>query len=125
MRTIGEVITSISCDDLFTCFYGLKEIDLSVYKVLIKKGELRVEEISEIIGRKQNTIYRSLQRLLSHGIVIRKHRVLDRGGHYFVYMARSPEEIVEAMRAMLNEWSSRLMEALERFPEEIMVERRG
>ncbi len=125
MRTIGEIITSVSCDDLFTCFYGLKEIDLTVYRVLIKKGELRVEDISEIVGKKQNTVYRSLQRLLSHGIVIRKHRVLERGGHYFVYLPRSPEELVEEMKIMLEEWNSRLIEALEKFPEEIVMEKRS
>jgi len=125
LRTIGEVITSISCDDLFTCFYGLKEIDLTVYRVLIRKGELRVEDISKIVGKKQNTVYRSLQRLLSHGIVIRKHRSLERGGHYFVYLPRSPEELVEEMKIMLEEWNSRLIEALERFPEEIIMEKKG
>ena len=123
MRSINEVITSLTCDDLFTCFYGLKEIDLTVYKLLVREGELRVDEISDLLGKKENTVYRSLQRLISHGIVVRRQRVLDRGGHYFVYLPKLPEELVEDMKALLEEWYLKLMSAVEKFPEEI-AERR-
>ena len=123
MRSISEVIASLTCDDLFTCFYGLKEIDLTVYKLLVREGELRVDEISDLLGKKENTVYRSLQRLISHGIVVRRQRTLDRGGHYFVYLPKLPEELVEDMKALLEEWYLKLMSAVEKFPEEI-AERR-
>jgi|Deesub1362A_J573_1020465.scaffolds.fasta_scaffold00216_14 predicted transcriptional regulator len=120
MRSIYEILNSLTCDDVLTCFYGLKELDAQVYKVLVKKGQMKIDEISTILERRENTVYKSLQRLMAHGLVIRRQEILRKGGYYFLYQAIDPSRVVNEMKEVLKEWYSKIQDVLDEFHKEVL-----
>ena len=75
--------------DLFVYLYNLSplETDLILLLMINNKNPMTLEEITKEIDRDKSTIFRSLQKLVSLGIVIKETRTLKEGGHYHVYNA--------------------------------------
>lgn len=115
MKTIKDSITILSCDNVLECFYGINESDTEIYRILLSEGEKKIEEISSIAGKSENTVYKSLQKLMMAGIVIREKRLIKGGGYYYTYRAVSPDVVAREMREVLENWYIRVIETIEEF----------
>jgi len=115
MKTIKDSITTLNCDNVLECFFGVNESDVEIYRILLTEGEKKIEEISSISGKSENTTYKSLQKLMLAGIVIRERKLLRGGGYYYTYKAVSPKEVGEQMRRTLDNWYDKVVDAIEEF----------
>jgi len=115
MKTLKDSILNINCDNILECFYGLNESDILIYRILTKKGEMDIEEISKLSGKSENTAYKSLQKLMIAGIVLREKKVLKGGGYYYTYKALSPVKVAENMEKILEEWCIKVRNTIEEF----------
>jgi len=115
VRGLKESISNLSCENILECFYGLNESDIQTYKLLISRGELRIEEISRESGKSENTVYKSLQKLMIAGIVLRDKKVIRGGGYYYTYKALSPPEVADDMERILREWCVKVRNTIEEF----------
>lgn len=120
-QSISEILKSThKCDDIVKCVLGLKELDLITYKNLIKGGSATVEKLSELLGRERSTTYRSLQNLLSCGLVHRETRSIDSGGYFYEYIAQDPCEMKEMIKSNIDEWYVKMQEIVAGMDEEFM-----
>ncbi len=115
MKTIKDSISTLNCDNVLECFFGVNESDVEIYRILLSKGEKKIEEISTISGKSENAIYKSLQKLMLAGIVIREKKLLRGGGYFYTYKAVSPHEVGEQMKKVLDAWYAKVVDAIEEF----------
>jgi predicted transcriptional regulator len=115
MRSIKEAVTRLNCDNLLECFYGLNEADITVFNTLRKLGESRIEIISKAVGRGENAVYKSLQKMMIAGLVIRDKKTIEDGGYYYIYRAEDVNKLAEEMINLLEQWYNKMKEVIEEF----------
>jgi len=120
-QSISEILKSThKCDDIVKCVLGLKELDLMTYKNLVKGGHLTVEKLSELLGRERSTTYRSLQNLLSCGLVHRETRSIESGGYFYEYIAEDPSSMKKMIKSNIDDWYAKMQEVVEGMNESFM-----
>jgi predicted transcriptional regulator len=107
-----------TCEDLVQCAFSLNEFEISVFRKLVEVGPSRADEIAESMSRDRSTIYRSLQKLMSCGMVFRETRSIDRGGYFHVYIPISKQMMKEKLERCVDEWHQRMIGMLEKFGED-------
>lgn len=108
-----------TCRDIVQCAFSLNDFEVEVYKAAYKHGPIRADELADKMGKDRSTVYRALQRLLSCGMCFRETRSLDKGGYYHVYKSISKEELRAKLERCVEEWTTRMRDALERFDEHL------
>lgn len=112
-QSISEILKSThKCDDIVKCVLGLKELDLITYKYLVKGGRMTVEKLSELLGRERSTTYRSLQNLLSCGLVHRETRSIESGGYFYEYIAEDPSSMKEMIKSNVDDWYAKMQDII-------------
>ncbi|MEM2726779.1 MAG: helix-turn-helix domain-containing protein [Archaeoglobaceae archaeon] len=91
----------MDCNSIFECFFGLNSEDVKVYYALLR-GIEKIEDLSSTLGKKENSVYRSLQKLMIAGLVYREKRMIPAGGYYFVYRAMPKEDVAREVETLLN-----------------------
>lgn len=114
MKSIREMLSALNCENLLECVFGLSSVDTMVYEALLS-GRERIEDICEVVGRKESAVYKSLQRLLLAGMAYRIKVPLDGGGYYFIYRPTPKEEVAEKVNELLRELSEKIKKILEEF----------
>ncbi|MDW7990180.1 MAG: helix-turn-helix domain-containing protein [Archaeoglobaceae archaeon] len=102
MTPLKQMARILDFESFLQCFFGLNSEDLKIYYA-IANGCERIEEISRLVGKKGNAVYKSLQRLLISGLVYREKKVIDRGGYYFIYKATPREIVATEVEVVLRE----------------------
>ena len=92
------------CDNILECVLSLNQQDLMSYKILVKNGPMRVEELSERLARHRSTASRCLKRLDSCGICRKRQIAIERGGYYFIYEALPLEKVKQILRDCTDRW---------------------
>ncbi len=108
------------CEDMAKCVLGLKELDISTYKVLLEKGPLTAERLGELLQRERSTAYRSLQNLISAGLVYRETRSIAVGGYFYEYVAIEPSQVKEMIRRTIGQWYKKMNQLIDNFDKEII-----
>ncbi len=108
------------CEDMAKCVLGLKELDISTYKKLLENGPMTAEQLGDLLERERSTAYRSLQNLISAGLVYRETRSIDIGGYYYEYVAIEPARVKEMIRKTVDEWYRKMGDLIENFDRELM-----
>ena len=120
-RSIPEMIRGdFKCDDIAKCILGLKNIDIDSYKVLAAKGPMTAERLGELLNRERSTAYRSLQSLMSCGLVHRETRTISEGGYYYDYIALEPGRLKEMVEGNIDEWYNKMKKIVANIDKEIM-----
>ncbi len=115
LKSIKEAISRLNCDNVLECFFGLNQSDVSLYLLLLTSGEMKIEEMSRVLKKAENSVYRSLQKLMLAGIVIREKKIIEGGGYFYVYKALPIREVVKEMKKLLKVWNRKISEAIEEF----------
>jgi len=104
------------CEGLLECFHGLKHLDRACYRALVDSPEpLTVDEVAEVVDRERSTAYRSVQRLVSAGLIQKEQVNYEDGGYYHVYRPTDPSEIVDDMQRLLNDWYAKMGRLIDEF----------
>jgi len=107
----------LNCNNVLECFFGLNEADISIFHTLRKLGATRIEKLSKETGKRENSVYKSLQKMMMAGIVIREKKTIEDGGYYYVYRAEDVDKMAREMLDLLERWYSRMKEVIEEFIE--------
>ena len=108
------------CEDMAKCVLGLKELDISTYKKLLESGPMTAEQLGDLLERERSTAYRSLQNLISAGLVYRETKSIDIGGYYYEYVAIEPLKVKQMIKNTIDEWYHKMNELIENFDKELM-----
>ena len=87
IATLTRVNSTVK--DLFVYLYNLStlETDLILLLMLNSKNPMTLEQVSNQLNRDKSTVFRSLQKLVSLGIVTKETRTIKEGGYFHVYSA--------------------------------------
>lgn len=108
------------CEDMAKCVLGLKELDINTYKSLLEAGPMTAEQLGEILSRERSTAYRSLQNLISAGLVYRETKSIDIGGYYYEYVAIEPEKVKLMIKNTIDNWYMKMNSLVENFDKELL-----
>jgi len=120
-RSIPEMIRGdFKCDDIAKCILGLKNIDIDSYKVLVAKGPMTAERLGELLNRERSTAYRSLQNLMTCGLVHRETKTISEGGYYYEYKALEPVQLKNMIESNIDSWYAKMKKIAANIDKEIM-----
>ena len=120
--SIPEMLrANYKCDDVAKCILGLKALDLDSYKALLAHGPITAEKLGELLNRERSTAYRSLQNLISCGLVYRETKSIDVGGYYYEYVAIDPCEMKNMIKSNIDEWHTKMTKLVETIDEDIVT----
>ncbi|AKB78324.1 hypothetical protein MSHOH_1841 [Methanosarcina horonobensis HB-1 = JCM 15518] len=118
--SIHEMIrASFRCEDMVKCVLGLKALDIEAYKVLLMHGSTTTDRLGEILNRERSTAYRSLQNLITCGIVYRETKSIETGGHYYEYTAIELWEMKQIVKKNVDEWYCQMNEMVDKLDDKI------
>ena len=121
--SIPEMLrANFKCDDVAKCILGLKALDLESYKSLLAHGSMTAENLGELLNRERSTAYRSLQNLISCGLVYRETRSIDAGGYYYEYVAIDPCEMKTMIQKNIDEWHEKMTKLVTNIDEDIAMD---
>jgi predicted transcriptional regulator len=109
-RTVVSVSPEV--DDVLSVAFDLGTHDLRVYHALIDRPSATTHELAEVVGIDRSNVNRSLGRLRERDLVRRRRRLLQEGGHCYVYTATEIEEARELLRDGLDAWTERARDEL-------------
>ncbi|AGK60691.1 putative transcriptional regulator [Archaeoglobus sulfaticallidus PM70-1] len=115
MKSIKEALTRLNCDNVLECLYGMNEADIIVFKTLVKLRGAKIDTLSKTLGRRENSVYKSLQKLMLAGIVTRDKKTINDGGYYYIYKPVDVEELAKEMIKLLDDWYRRMREVIDEF----------
>ncbi|QAU14202.1 HTH domain-containing protein [Halorubrum sp. BOL3-1] len=111
-----QLRSDMECEGLLECFHGHKPLDRTCFEVLVESEEpLTIDEIGEATNRERSTAYRAVQRLLQSGLISKEQVNYDQGGYYHVYQPTDPEQVVDEMQRMLNDWYAKVGQLIQEF----------
>jgi len=106
-------LDDMQCHDVLACFYNLNQLEVECYKKLVKVGASSPQVIAEHVVRERSTVYRALNNLVSVGLVTKNTELLKEGGYFHNYSAKSPKKVREELERSIDDWTSRMKQALE------------
>ena len=108
-----------TCQDLLSCMYNLKPIDLEIFLQVAKNQWATLDQIAESVQRDRSSTHRVLAKLQSAGLIHKQSRGLKGGGYYHIYAAANPEKIKENAKQRVKEITDSLQNLIENFDVEL------
>lgn len=119
--SISEMLrANCECEDVTKCILGLKSLDLQAYKTLLSEGPMTAETLGRHLCRERSTAYRSLQSLISCGLVFRETRTIEAGGYYYEYVAVHPDEVKRMLQENVDRWYRKVCSLIKTMDKEFM-----
>jgi len=106
---------NISCNDALQCIFELNKLDFEVYRILKQVKESRADSLAKKMKKERSTIYRSLQKLTSCGLCIKKTKTIESGGYYHIYLCADSTDIKSKMEACIDDWYNHMKQTLKNF----------
>ena len=103
-----------TCQDVIQCIFGLGDLDITIYRLLVEHGEMRADRMARLIRKDRSTAYRGLQRLTACGLCVKEKRYREEGGYYHIYRAVPPEAMKNQARECVERWYRGALKELER-----------
>ncbi len=109
--------SDIDCNNVLTCLFDLSTLDMDVLKILGQGGKYRSIELSDELDKDQSTVYRSLEKLVSCGLVYKEKETIRKGGYFYLYSCRPIDKVKEEAQDCLETWYSEMMSSIKELEE--------
>ena len=90
--------------DLLHDVFEMSDTELEVCLRVMEGGTTSVNELAERTGYDRSVVSRHLNHLASLGVVEKQRRLIERGGHVYVYRPVAPEVVREQLTAAFATW---------------------
>lgn len=107
--------------DLFIQLYDLAPLELDILFMLISKLDdgpmmmMTLDEVSKVVDRDRSTTFRSLQKLVTLGLVIKETKTIKDGGYFHVYSAVDMETFKKETERRVRDLQKSLDRLLKKF----------
>ena len=104
--------------DLFIQVYDLSPPELDILFMLIsreKEEPMTLDEIAKAMDRDRSTTFRSLQKLVSLGLLVKETKTIKDGGYFHVYSAVDRETFKRETERRVKELQKSLDRLLKKF----------
>jgi len=106
---------TMCCDDIIRCVFDFNDLDLNVYKKLKEEGESRADDLAQKLKKERSTVYRSLQKLTSCGLCIKKTNKITTGGYYHTYSGIDIKLAKKKVESCIDDWYRSMKETIKMF----------
>ena len=83
-----------------------------VFNVLKANGTMTLDQLSQKIQRNRSTVFKSLQRLVSVGLVYKTPKTLQAGGKYYEFHVNDPSVIKKRAEGVVMDIQSSMKKLL-------------
>jgi predicted transcriptional regulator len=104
--------------DLFIQLYDLSPPELDILFMLIsreKEEPMTLDEVSKEMDRDRSTMFRSLQKLVTLGLLVKETKTIKDGGYFHVYSAVDRETFKRETERRVKELQKSLDRLLKKF----------
>ena len=104
--------------DLFIQVYDLSPPELDILFMLIsreKEEPMTLDEIAKAMDRDRSTTFRSLQKLVSLGLLVKETKTIKDGGYFHVYSAVDRETFKRETERRVKDLQKSLDRLLKKF----------
>lgn len=118
-------ISQPSLQDLLRTVFGMSDSELEICLCVMEAGEVTTAELAERIGYDRSVVARHLNHLADLEVIEKRRRLLEAGGHVYVYTPTDPATVRDNLRGQFLEWvrqASALVDDLRREKVESIVE---
>ena len=112
--------------DLFIQVYDLSPPELDILFMLIsreKEEPMTLDEVAKAMDRDRSTTFRSLQKLVSLGLLVKETKTIKDGGYFHVYSAvdretfkreteRKVKDLQKSLDRLLKKFESDMQQAI-------------
>jgi predicted transcriptional regulator len=104
-------------EEVLACVFDIQPHEARTYRTLVDHTGSTVEELATELDRDRSNVNRSLSTLREKGLVERRRRLLDSGGHVYQYTATPLERTRDLMHETLEEWAAYVHDRIDEFGE--------
>lgn len=128
MQTLAQADHGVgvpSLDDLLRTVFDMSDTELDVCLCVMEGGEQTVGGLADRIDYDRSVVARHLNHLVELGVIEKRRRLLEEGGHAYVYSPRDPAVVRRRFRELFFQWvqeATGLVEELRREKVESIVE---
>ncbi len=91
-------------EEVLRVVFGIGVGEREAYLALAERGRGSAGDLAEVLDRDRSNVNRYLNHLAEKGLVTRRRRILQSGGHVYQYKARPPKQVRARLLAALQEW---------------------
>ena len=103
MSVINQLMDeNSSCTDILAIMLNFSPLESLLYFHLLQHGQKTVSQLCTETSKKQSTVHIALQKLVSHGICVKKKKNRNPRGYEFTYRASNPTMVQELLRQRLE-----------------------
>ncbi|MHB1493083.1 MAG: hypothetical protein ACYCSG_03110 [Thermoplasmataceae archaeon] len=114
-------LKSACCDDLLTCLFMLGQTDILLFNCMAFNNEYTLDGLAQLSGKDKTTVFRSLQKMVSIGIVIKNTKTIARGGYYHTYYLSDMENIKKISLERINATHDGFLQLLDQLLKDISM----
>ena len=103
---------NLSCDEVLKCIFNFNDLDLNVYKKLLEIGKSRADDLALKLNKERSTVYRSLQKLNTCGLCIKKTNKIETGGYYHIYLPIQSKHAKKKLEDCIENWYELMKETI-------------
>ncbi|MFO7677429.1 MAG: helix-turn-helix domain-containing protein [Thermoplasmatota archaeon] len=116
---IKKKIQNICCQEVLSCVFNLNNLDFTVYNTLKETGEIRADNLAQLLHKERSTIYRSLQKLTSCGLCKKTIKTIPSGGYFHTYTCTDPKQIKKEIETCIDNWYMHMKQKLKTIEQEL------
>jgi len=90
--------------DLLRDVFGMSDTELEVCLCVMEGGTMSVNELAEQIEYDRSVVARHLNHLAALGVVEKQRRLIEQGGHVYVYEPVAPDVVRERLTLAFTTW---------------------
>ena len=95
------------------------QTDVLLFNCMVPNKEYTLEELARLSGKDKTTVFRSMQKLTSIGVVIKNSRTIPRGGYYHTYNLSDIDNIKKISMDRINSTHEGFIQLLDQLIEDI------
>jgi predicted transcriptional regulator len=93
-----------SLDDLLQTVFDMSDTELDICLCVMEAGELTASDLAEQIDYDRSVVARHLNHLAEMGVVEKRRKILEQGGHVYVYTPNAPETVRQNLQELFLVW---------------------
>jgi predicted transcriptional regulator len=120
-----DAIDEPTLEDLLRTVFDMSDTELDICLCVMEDGPKRVQELADEIDYDRSVVARHLNHLAELGVVEKNRRLLEDGGHVYVYTPTDPAVVRDRFTRLFVWWVERAadqLDALRREKVESIVE---
>ena len=120
-----DAVAEPELDDLLRDIFQMSDAELEVCLCVMEGGTMTVKELAERIEYDRSVVSRHLNHLAELGVVDKQRRLIEQGGHVYVYRPVDPETVRERLMAAFVTWVQSATEEIVTLREEKVADIAG